>query len=441
MQTTDTDTASDAASNADAASGAQQPDLWQITRVFGRIGVLSFGGPAAQIGLMHRELVEARPWLSERQYLHALSFCMLLPGPEAMQLATYAGWRLRGVHGGLIAGSLFVLPGAAVVLGLAALYFIYGALPLAQALFLGIKAAVVVVVAQSLMRLSRKALRDGLAYGLALSALFALIVFSVPFPVIILSAGLIGAVAARGKSADPTVAAPGVTARDTGRTVAIWLVIWLSPLAILWAVVPGGLMVELGVFFAKLAVVTFGGAYAVLAWMVQAVVQDYGWLSTAQMMDALGLAETTPGPLILVTEFVGFLAGAQQGGLALGVAASAVTLWMTFAPCFLWIFAGAPYVEWIAGRPRLQGALQAITAAVVGVIANLSLWFAMNVLFGDLGRVGGVLLPVLESFQPMAFALVCLAAWLILRLKWDLLRALPAMGAAGLAASLMTGTP
>jgi chromate transporter len=341
-----------------------RPETHELVRVFGRIGLLSFGGPAAQIALMHRELVEDRGWLTEKQYLQALSFCMLLPGPEAMQLATYAGWRVAGVTGGLIGGLLFVIPGALVILALAALYSAYGGVPLAEALFLGIKATVIVIVAQALLRVSGKALKGPLALGLALGAFLALFVLQLPFPLIVIGAGLIGYLAATPSGA-PTPA-PRVPLAQTGRTVAIWGAIWLLPLAVLWAVAPGGLLAEVGLFFAKLAVVTFGGAYAVLAWMVQEVVQDFGWLTTAQMMDALGLAETTPGPLILVTEFVGFLAGAQAGGLGLGLAAAAVTLWVTFAPCFLWIFAGAPYVEWIATRPRLQGALDAITAAVVG---------------------------------------------------------------------------
>jgi chromate transporter len=238
--------------------------------------------------------------------------------------------------------------------------------------------------------------------------------------------------------------APRVPLAQTGRTVAIWGAIWLLPLAVLWVVAPGGLLAEVGLFFAKLAVVTFGGAYAVLAWMVQEVVQDFGWLTTAQMMDALGLAETTPGPLILVTEFVGFLAGAQAGGLGLGLAAALVTLWVTFAPCFLWIFAGAPYVEWIATRPRLQGALDAITAAVVGVIANLSLWFALHVVFGEVTRTGvpngpGLWLPTAASVDIGAVILTALAAALVFWRRLDLLIVLPLMALAGLGWSLAVG--
>ncbi len=425
---------------ADPAARAE-PDTAELFRLFGRIGLLSFGGPAAQIALMHRELVEERPWLTEKQYLQALSFCMLLPGPEAMQLATYAGWRVAGVKGGLIGGLLFVVPGALVILALAALYAAFGGVPLVEALFLGIKAAVIVIVAQALLRVSRKALTGPLAWALAAGALLGLFVFQLPFPLIIVTAALIGALTASG--AANATPAPRVATAQTARTVALWTAIWLLPLAALWVVAPGGLLAEVGLFFAKLAVVTFGGAYAVLAWMVQEVVQDYGWLTTAQMMDALGLAETTPGPLILVTEFVGFLAGAQAGGLWFGLAAAVVTLWVTFAPCFLWIFAGAPYVEWIAGRPRLQGALDAITAAVVGVIANLSLWFALNVMFAEVNRTGtgavGIWLPEAGTVDLGAIVLTALAAVMIFWRRLDLLVVLPLMALSGLGWSYATG--
>jgi chromate transporter len=419
------------------------PSHAELFRVFGRIGLLSFGGPAAQIALMHKELVDDRAWLTEKQYLQALSFCMLLPGPEAMQLATYAGWRVAGVAGGLIGGLLFVIPGAVVILALAALYSAYGDIPLAEALFLGIKATVIVIVAQALLKVSKKALSGPLAWGLATAAFLALFVFQLPFPLVVIGAAIVGAFAATTSDA-PLTPAPHVPLSQTGKTVAIWAVIWLLPLAALWVIAPGGLLAEVGLFFAKLAVVTFGGAYAVLAWMVQEVVQDFGWLTTAQMMDALGLAETTPGPLILVTEFVGFLAGAQAGGLWLGLAAALVTLWVTFAPCFLWIFAGAPYIDWIATRPRLQGALNAITAAVVGVIANLSLWFALHVVFGEVTRIGtqggiGLWLPTAASVDMGAVILTALAAALVFWRRFDLLLVLPLMALAGLGWSFATG--
>ncbi|MCT4685530.1 MAG: chromate efflux transporter [Roseicyclus sp.] len=425
-----------------AAPAPARPN--ELTRVFARIGLLSFGGPAAQIALMHKELVEDRPWLTERQFLNALSFCMLLPGPEAMQLATYAGWRIGGVRGGLIAGLLFVIPGAFVMLALASVYAAHGGVPLVQALFLGIKAAVIVIVVQALVKVSKKALTGALPYALAAAAFLGIYALQIPFPLIVLGAGLIGAAfmaKAEPEAAPPPISAP-LSARGTARTVALWSAIWLLPLAMLWAVAPGGLLAEIGLFFAKLALVTFGGAYAVLAYMVQEVVADFGWLTTAQMMDALGLAETTPGPLILVTEFVGFLAGAQAGGWPLGLAAALVTLWVTFAPCFLWIFAGAPYIEWIASRPRLTGALQAITAAVVGVILNLSAWFAAHVLFAELETVTAgplaLLLPVWSSLDAPALGLTALAAGLLAGLKLDLLKALPLMALAGLVVSWAT---
>jgi chromate transporter len=422
----------------DAAAPAPPRDMTELTRVFGRIGLLSFGGPAAQIALMHKELVEDRPWLTERQFLNALSFCMLLPGPEAMQLATYAGWRVAGVRGGLIAGLLFVVPGAAVILLLASIYAAVGNVPLVQALFLGIKAAVIVIVLQALVKVSKKALTGLVPYLIAGAAFLAIYALQVPFPLIVLGAAGLGALFMV-KAAPETAPVPRVSSTSTLGTVALWGAIWLAPLALLWILAPGGLLAEVGLFFAKLAVVTFGGAYAVLAYMVQEVVGDYGWLTTAQMMDALGLAETTPGPLILVTEFVGFLAGAQAGGWGLGLAAALVTLWVTFAPCFLWIFAGAPYIEWIASRPRLTGALQAITAAVVGVILNLSVWFALHVMFADLESLTAgplsVLVPVWSSLDGTALGLTALAGGLIWGLRLDLMKVLPIMALAGLGAT------
>ena len=425
----------------DTAAPAPARDLPELTRVFARIGLLSFGGPAAQIALMHKELVEDRPWLTEAQFLRALSFCMLLPGPEAMQLATYAGWKRAGVTGGLIAGLLFVIPGALVILALASLYAAYGNVPLVQALFLGIKAAVIVIVLQALVKVSKRALTGPLPYLIAAAAFLCIYALQVPFPLIVLGAGALGALLMA--NAAPEAAVAPVSGRATLRTVAIWGAIWLMPLAALWLLDPGGLLAQIGLFFAKLAIVTFGGAYAVLAYMVQEVVGDYGWLTTAQMMDALGLAETTPGPLILVTEFVGFLAGAQAGGWGLGLAAALVTLWVTFAPCFLWIFAGAPYVDWIASRPRLTGALQAITAAVVGVILNLSVWFAAHVLFAELQTLSAgpvsALVPVWSSLDMTALGLTGLAAGLLWGLRLDLMKVLPVMALAGLGATWALG--
>ncbi|ROU04298.1 chromate efflux transporter [Histidinibacterium lentulum] len=408
-----------------------------LFRVFGRIGCLSFGGPAAQIALMHRELVEARSWLTEDQFLRALGFCMLLPGPEAMQLATYAGWRLRGIPGGLIAGTLFVLPGALVIAVLVMLYAAWGTLPLVQAAFLGVKAAVVVIVVQAILRLSRKALTDTAAIALAVFAFLALYVFALPFPLVIGLAALWGALR---PAAAADTAPPRVDRAALLRVLLIGGALWAAPILLAWAA-GADLLLQMGLFFSKLAVVTFGGAYAVLAYMTQTVVQDQGWLTTAQMIDALGLAETTPGPLILVTQFVGQLTGALQGGPALAAAAALMTLWVTFVPCFIWIFAGAPLIDWLEGQPRLSAALAAVTAAVVGVIANLSLWFAIHVLFAETTvlKTGPVRLtaPVLPSGQPIALALVALAALLLIGRRWPLPAALAATSAAGLAAGAL----
>ncbi len=412
------------------------PAYAELFRVFGRIGILSFGGPAAQIALMHRELVDERRWLSEAQFLNALSFCMLLPGPEAMQLATYSGWRLRGVRGGLLAGLLFVLPGAAVILALAALYVGFGKVPLVEAMFLGIKAAVVVVVVEALLRVSRRALQGLDRWVLAAGSFVAIFFLALPFPLIILGAAAYGFAAGRGAGSPPPAR---VRARPL-RTIAIWGGLWAAPLLLVWLLGEVRLF-EVGLFFSRLALVTFGGAYAVLAYMVQEVVTGYGWMSTAQMMDGLGLAETTPGPLILVTEFVGFLAGYQDGGMGRALMAAALTLWVTFVPCFLWIFLGAPYVEWIATRPRLTGALSAITAAVVGVVMNLSLWFAIHVFFRDVGSVTlgplRFVAPAPASLDIVVAGLSLLAGALILWRRWPLPAVLALMALAGAATTLL----
>jgi chromate transporter len=407
--------------------------LAEITAVFARIGVLSFGGPAAQISLMHAELVDRRGWLAEKQFLQALSFCMLLPGPEAMQLATYAGWKLRGVPGGLIAGLLFVLPGAGVIMALAWGYAHFGDVPLVQALFAGIKAAVVVVVLQALWRLSRKALAGPWSWGLAALAFAALFFLSVPFPLIIAAAALWGWLRTPDTAAAPVAA--GARPR-TLRTIAIWGALWLAPVVALWAT-GAGLLADIAVFFSTLAVVTFGGAYAVLAYMTQAVVETHGWLTTPQMIDALGLAETTPGPLILVTQFVGFLAGFAEGGPWRAVAAALVTLWVTFTPCFLWIFAGAPYVESLLARPRLQGAFDAISASVVGVILNLSVWFGLHVLFADVAPGAFGPRVALSGLVPLNAGLVLLAAGLLLALRLPLIAVLALMAAISGAAQFL----
>ncbi len=402
----------------------QAPSLTEAAGVWAKIGVLSFGGPAGQIALMHREIVEDRGWLTEQQFLNAVSFCMLLPGPEAMQIATYAGWRLNGTLGGLLAGLLFVLPGALVMLVLAAGYASFGNLPLMQSIFLGIKATVIISVLQALLKVSGKALGSADGWVLAGLAFLGIFAFNIPFPLIVLAAALYGFVTRPGPAgADVPLT---TTVRGTVRTILVWLAIWLVPLGALWIVAPDSILTEIGFFFSKLAVVTFGGAYAVLAYMAQDVVTAFGWLEAGEMMDGLGLAETTPGPLILVTQFVGYLAAEKTVGQ--GVAAAFITLWMTFAPCFLWIFAGAPYIDWISAQPRLKGALSAITAAVVGVILNLSIWFALHVFFADVSQRNfgpvRIWLPDVSSFDPMAIGLAAISAWLLLRLKWNLLAVL-----------------
>ena len=392
------------------------PGWPEMTRIYGKIGLLSFGGPAAQIALMHKELVAERPWLSEEAYLRALSLCMLLPGPEAMQLATYAGWRMRGVSGGLLAGLLFVVPGAVVIAVLALGYAYFGQVPLVQAAFLGIKAAVIVVVFQALRKVAGKALNGARGWALALGSFVALFVLGLPFPLIILIAGMVGFLRMDSTPVEDT--APPAHDAHPLRTIAIWVTLWGAPLLVLWAA-GNGFLLQLGLFFSKLAVVTFGGAYAVLAYMTQTVVQDYGWITTDQMIDALGLAETTPGPLILVTEFVALLAGFAQSGPLGALVAGMLALWVTFTPCFLWIFLAGPYLERISAQPRLSGALQAITAAVVGVIANLSLWFSLHVLFDVVKPAAWLALPMpeLASFNVMAFVLTCAAAVLMLWFK------------------------
>ncbi|MEM1307018.1 MAG: chromate efflux transporter [Pseudomonadota bacterium] len=442
------------------AQGAEQglgaapisPSLAEIFRVSGRIGLLSFGGPAGQIALMHRVYVDEKRWLSEQQYLSALNFCMLLPGPEAMQLATYVGWRSGGMLGGLISGLLFVLPGAAVVLALSAIYAAFGSVPLVEAIFVGIKAAVLAIVLEALLKVAKRALKVTTDWLIAVAAFAAIFAFNVPFPLIIMTAAIIGFLRASGAGeraseagaagVDTAERAPLQSFAVTARTIVLWLAIWLAPLVALTALLGNAhVLAQIGWFFSKLAVVTFGGAYAVLASMGQEAVQNYAWLKPGEMLDGLGLAETTPGPLILVTEFVGFLAGLREGGWAMGLAAAAVTLWATFAPCFLWIFAGAPYVDWLGDQPRLRGALSAVTAAVVGVILNLSVWFALNVLFSatDVQTLGAlrVQLPVLTSVDVVACALAVAAVLLLFVARIGVLATLAACAVAALALSFL----
>ena len=415
-----------------------KPGLLDATRVWARIGILSFGGPAAQIALMHRELVEERNWLSENRFLNALSFCMLLPGPEAMQLATYAGWRLHGTLGGLIAGLLFVLPGAAVMLVLSTLYVTFGKLPLIESLFLGVKAAVIVIVIEALLRVSKKALNGIDHWLIAALAFIGIFLFALPYPLIVVIAAAYGFLSAQPSQEPPGVktASPQQNLSRTVATILLWLAVWFVPLIALQLAVPDSLLNPIGAFFSKLAVVTFGGAYAVLAYMGQDVVQNSAWLTTGEMMDGLGLAETTPGPLILVTQFVGYLAAFKEGGLGLAVAATIVTLWATFVPCFLWIFTGAPYIDWISNQPRLKGALSAITAAVVGVILNLSIWFALHVFFSSVGpwNHGPIqtTMPDVATLDWRVLVLTVASAIVLFKFHWGIARMLLAMAALAL---------
>ncbi len=408
-----------------------QPGWPEMLREFGRIGLLSFGGPAAQIALMHRVLVDERGWLDETTFLRGLGFCTLLPGPEAMQLATFAGWRLRGTAGGLLAGLLFVLPGAAAMIALAGLYLEYGRLPTVEAAFLGIKAATLAIVAGALWKLRAKALRGPLALAVALAAFAALFLLGLPFWLVLGAALLFGLARPEGTAE----AVARVSMAGTLRTVATWLGIWWVPLVAVIALAPGSVPAEAALFFSWLATISFGGAYALLVAMAQTAVETHGWLTPEQMVDGLGLAETTPGPLILVTVFTGFLGGAQVGG-GTALATAAVTLWATFAPCFLWIFAGAPHLERLGANPRLRGALAMVSAAVAGVIANLSLWFAVHVLFGEV--VPGVPpVPVWASLDPVALSLAIFAGLWLLVLKRGLLETLALAALAGAGVSLI----
>ncbi|MBK1658046.1 chromate efflux transporter [Paracraurococcus ruber] len=427
------------------------PSFAEALRVWFRIGCLSFGGPAGQIALMHREVVDERRWVSDARFLHALNFCTLLPGPEAQQLATYLGWLMHGVKGGVAAGLLFIIPGALVMLALSAIYVGFGAVPLIAALFFGLKCAVLVLVVEALLRVARRALKGRLPWLLAAAAFLALFLFGLPFPLVVLAAALLGyllpaAFAGGGHGAakdgppamlDALLAAePDRIARLAGaarRAGLVAVALWLWPVALLIGTPLWG---DLAWFFSKMAVVTFGGAYAVLAYVAQEAVEHYRWLTAGQMLAGLGLAETTPGPLILVLQFVGYLAGHAAGGAWGGVLGAVLTLWVTFAPCFAWIFLGAPYVERLHDQPRLKGALAGVTAAVVGVIGNLALWFGLRVLFGEVRAVplGPAVLevPVPTTLDPLAALLAMLAAVALFRMKLGVVRTLALTALAGL---------
>ena len=439
------------------------PSFREAARLWARIGLLSFGGPAGQIALMHKELVEERRWIGEQRFLHALNYCMLLPGPEAQQLAIYIGWLLHRTAGGLVAGILFVLPGAFVMLCLSSLYMLYNDAPVIEALFFGVKAAVLAVVVEAVIRIGKRALKNRAMVAIAVAAFLAIYVVKLPFPLIVLAAGLIGwlgnrfapalfsaSAHGRGGAADDTKGAVDLmfergeldhtrpTRWHAPRTIAIWLPVWLGPVLLIWALTgTASVWAQLGGFFSVMAVVTFGGAYAVLAYVAQAAVASFGWLAPGEMVDGLGLAETTPGPLILVLQFVGFVAAYRHAGalspLLAGSLGSLLTLWVTFVPCFFWIFLGAPYIEALRQNKALSAALGAITAAVVGVVMNLALWFALHVIFGTVRSVGlGMEIPVLSSLDWRAALLAAAAMVAMLRLKIGMLPTLAGSALAGL---------
>jgi chromate transporter len=427
---------------------AAHPSFAELLSAFTRIGFLSFGGPAGQIALMHRELVDERRWVAEEDFLHALNFCHLLPGPEAQQLATWIGWRLHGARGGLAAGLLFVIPGACIILALSVFYALAANLGWVAALFLGVKAAVLAIVVQALLRIAGRALDTGVKKGLAAAAFAGLFLLSLPFPLIVLGSGVIGMILARTrpdllalKPVKPGGTLPARPWRTTIVSVLVWGAIWAAPMALIAATLgQGHVLWKIGAFFSQLAIVTFGGAYAVLAYMAQEAVQGFGWLQPGEMADGLGLAETTPGPLILVTQFVGYLAAfrapAPFSPLVAGLLGAGLTTWVTFAPCFLWIFAFAPWIDRLGQAVWLKGGLAAVTAAVVGVIANLTVWFALHVLFARVGEAEAGLLtlswPELASFDWRAGALALLAFALAFGAKWGVLRLLAVCAAGGL---------
>jgi len=416
-----------------------------------RVAALSFGGPAGQIAVMHRILVEEKRWISEARFLHALSYCTLLPGPEAQQLATYVGWLLHGTRGALLAGGLFVLPGFVSILALSLLYVSYGDTPVLLGAFAGVKPAVLAIVVEALLRVGRRSLRTPAHVVVAAAAFLAVFCLAVPFPIVVLLAaaagvGIGGSVPSSddADAADEAVGAP--TSARTLRVVAVWLAVWLGPIGLLaLALGPSHVLSREAVFFSKVAVVTFGGAYAVLAYVAQQAVETFRWLAPGEMLDGLGLAETTPGPLIQVVQFVGFLGAYRDAGAwsphLMGVCGSVVTTWVTYAPCFLWILAGAPYVEALRQSRVAAGALGGIMAAVVGVIGNLSAWFALHVLFGRIDErwIGPlrVFAPDLRSIDPLAVVLGAGAFVAIFRLRLSMPATLALAAVLGVASRLL----
>jgi chromate transporter len=443
----------------------------EAVRVWARVAALSFGGPAGQIAVMHKILVEEKRWIGEHRFLHALNYCMLLPGPEAQQLAVYIGWLLHKTKGGLVAGTLFVLPGFLAIMALSLVYAAFGQVGIVQALFFGLKAAVLAIVLEAVVRIGKRALKNRVMVGLAAAAFVAIFVLRVPFPLIILAAGLIGYLG--GRAGHPAFLVGGGHGPASGRVVVdadtalgeelpaharpplSWslkvtgtcLLLWLGPVVLLLlAFGPSHVFSEIALFFSKMAVVTFGGAYAVLAYVAQAAVETYGWLRPGEMLDGLGMAETTPGPLIMVTQFVGFMGAFRAPGtlppLLAGALGGLLTTWVTFVPCFLWIFAGAPFVETLRGNRALSAALAAITAAVVGVILNLAVWFALHVLFAEVREVQALGLaldvPVPGSVDLPALVLTLAALVAVFRFKVGMIPVLAACSAAGVLYRLVT---
>jgi chromate transporter len=445
------------------------PTLAEATRIWARVGLLSFGGPAGQIAVMHRILVEEQRWLGEKRFLHALNYCMLLPGPEATQLAVYVGWLMHRTPGGIIAGLLFMLPGVVAIMGLSWIYALFGDVAPVEALFFGLKAAVLAIVVQAVIRIGSRALKNPVMFAIAAASFVAIYGFAVPFPIIILAAGLIGYLGARlhlpafrggggpggpGKAplddAESLLGAgsPVHTQVNRGwaaRFSAAFLGLWLVPGALLFAGLgPANVFAQIAGFFSVMAVVSFGGAYAVLAYVAQEAVQNFGWLAPGEMLDGLGMAETTPGPLIMVTQFVGFMGAFRQAGalppLLAGTFGGLLTTWVTFAPCFLWIFLGAPFIERLRGNPVLGAALTAITAAVVGVILNLAVWFGLHVVFDEVRTVTGfglnLNLPVWSRLDPAAAALALAALVAVFRFRLGTVTVLAGCALAGMALAL-----
>jgi chromate transporter len=456
------------AARAVPARSAHGVSLAEALRVWLRIALLSFGGPAGQIAVMHRILVEEKRWISESRFLHALNYCMLLPGPEAQQLATYVGWLMHRTRGGLMAGGLFILPGVISIMALSYVYAAYGKVGIVAALFFGLKAAVLAIVLEAVVRVGKRALKNGVMVALAALAFVAIFFFGVAFPIIVFGAALLGFVGGwLGMQAFQLQAGHG-NPQDTGlvdsllgdalpdhvrptlaralRVAAIWLALWLIPVfALLLTLGPSNVFSLIAVFFSKMAMVTFGGAYAVLAYVAQEAVEQYRWLEPGEMLDGLGMAETTPGPLIMVLQFVGFMAAFREAGtlppMLAGTLGGLLATWVTFAPCFLWIFLGAPFIEQLRGNKALSAALSAITAAVVGVILNLAIWFAIHTIFREVWPVRGYGLafdaPVPASANGWALALSLAAAVAIFRFKAGMLATLAACSAAGIALFLL----